>query len=83
MSLIVPGSGGQAFQESVLQRISILANTRKKYGLNFKISVDGGINSDNAQRCWAAGADYLCVGTYLEKAADFPMAVQSLLPQES
>jgi ribulose-phosphate 3-epimerase len=77
---VIPGAGGQEFMESAVQRISILNNTRKKYGLNFKISVDGGINSDTAQKAWAAGADYLVAGNYLAKAADFPLAVQSLLP---
>jgi ribulose-phosphate 3-epimerase len=78
---VTPGAGGQKFMESAVYRISTLANTRKKYGLKFKISVDGGINADNAQKCWAAGADFLMVGTYLASAADFPLAVQSLLPK--
>jgi ribulose-phosphate 3-epimerase len=76
---IKPGYGGQAFDESVLFKISVLANTRKKYGLKFKITVDGGITADTAQACWRAGADFLASGSYLAKSPDFPLAVQSLL----
>lgn len=79
---IKPGASGQKFDDSVLHKISVLANTRKKYGLNFKISVDGGINPDTAQLCWRAGADYLVSASYLAKSSDFPLAVMSLLRQE-
>jgi len=77
---IIPGAGGQEFLPDALRRIAYLAATRKRYNLNFKISVDGGINPETAKQCWAAGADYLAVGSYLANAPDFPMAVQSLLP---
>ncbi len=79
---VKPGAGGQKFDEGALNKISVLANTRKRYGLKFKISVDGGINPETAQMCWAAGADFLASGSYLAHSADFPIAVQSLMPQE-
>lgn len=79
---IKPGYAGQGFDESVLNKISILANTRKRYGLKFKISVDGGINPETAQLCWAAGADLLASGSYLARATDFPLAVQSLMRRD-
>ena len=74
-----PGADGQEFNESCLHKISILAATRKKYGLKYLISVDGGINAETAQKCWDAGADLLVSGSYLARSADFPLAVQSLL----
>lgn len=74
-----PGAAGQEFQTDCLKKISILAATRKKYGLKFTISVDGGINDKTAQMCWAAGADLLVSGSYLAHSPDFPLAVQSLL----
>ncbi|MBN1324750.1 MAG: ribulose-phosphate 3-epimerase [Alphaproteobacteria bacterium] len=77
-----PGSGGQEFDENILKKIFTLANTRKKYGLKFKISVDGGINPETAKACWQAGADFLVSGSYLSKSHDFPNAVQSLIRQE-
>ncbi|MDR1207578.1 MAG: ribulose-phosphate 3-epimerase [Rickettsiales bacterium] len=78
---VVPGAGGQEFLAAALGRIFALNNTRKRYGLGFKISVDGGINPDTAAACWRAGADFLVSGNYLANAPDFAIAVQSLLPQ--
>ena len=76
---VAPGAAGQAFDPGALHKISVLAGTRKKYGLQFTISVDGGINESTAQLCWDAGADLLVSGSYLARAADFPLAVQSLM----
>ena len=76
---VTPGAAGQQFNPATLHKISILAGTRKKYGLKFVISVDGGINDKTAQPCWDAGADLLVSGSYLAKSNDFPLAVQSLL----
>lgn len=76
---VTPGAAGQEFEESCLHKISILNATRKKYGLRYTISVDGGINPETAQKCWEAGADMLVSGSYLAKSNDFPFAVQSLL----
>lgn len=75
---VVPGAAGQPFMESALARIAALANTRRRHGLHFKISVDGGINPEVAKKCWAAGADMLVAGSFLSKANDFPAAVQDL-----
>ncbi|MBR2412707.1 MAG: ribulose-phosphate 3-epimerase [Alphaproteobacteria bacterium] len=74
-----PGAAGQHFEPDALHKISVLAATRKKYGLKYTISVDGGINDKTAQMCWDAGADMLISGSYLAKSHDFPLAVQSLL----
>ena len=79
---VTPGAAGQDFSPACLHKISVLAATRKKYGLNFKISVDGGINDKTAALCWDAGADYLVSGSYLARSSDFPVAVQSLLKKQ-
>lgn len=76
---VTPGAAGQEFNQDVIHKIGVLNATRKKYGLKFTISVDGGINDKTAQLCWAAGADALVSGSYLANSADFPLAVQSLL----
>ena len=76
---VKPGAAGQQFDERVIQKIKILNHTRKKHGLKYLISVDGGINPETAKLCWDAGADLLVSGSYLAKSADFPLAVQSLL----
>ena len=79
---VTPGAAGQSFEPSCVHKISVLAGTRKKYGLKFLISVDGGINEKNAQLCWDAGANLLISGSYLANAPDFPLAVQSLLKKQ-
>lgn len=79
---VSPGAAGQKFDERCLKKISILAATRKKHGLKYLISVDGGINAETAKKCWAAGADLLVSGSYLSNSTDFPLAVQSLLKQK-
>ena len=81
---VTPGAAGQEFMPACLHKISVLAATRKKYGLKFKISVDGGINDKTAQLCWDACADLLVSGSYLARSIDFPIAVQSLMkkPQQ-
>ncbi len=76
---VPPGAAGQEFDDTCLHKISVLAATRKKYGLKYLISVDGGINAETAQKCWTAGADLLVSGSYLARSNDFPLAVQSLL----
>lgn len=76
---VKPGAAGQPFDETVLQKIKQLHYTRKKHGLKYLISVDGGINPETAKLCWEAGADLLVSGSYLAKASDFPLAVQKLL----
>lgn len=76
---VKPGAAGQTFDESVLQKIKKLHYTRKTHGLKYLISVDGGINPQTAKLCWNAGADLVVSGSYLAKAPDFPLAVQSLL----
>jgi ribulose-phosphate 3-epimerase len=77
---VIPGPSGQPFLPDALKKTRALYNTRKKYGLKFKITVDGGINDTNAADCWAAGADWITSGSYLAHAPDFALAVQSLLP---
>ena len=76
---VKPGAAGQEFDTRVLQKIKMLDYTRKKHGLKYLISVDGGINPETAKLCWNAGANLLVSGSYLAKSPDFPLAVQSLL----
>lgn len=76
---VVPGASGQCFIDTSLSRITALYNTRRRHGLNFKISVDGGINPETAKKCWAAGADLLVAGSFLASAPDFAGAVQELI----
>ena len=58
MSIAKIGEHGQPFDERVIPKIRAL----KEQHLNVKISVDGGINSQNAKQILEAGADVLVVG---------------------
>ena len=78
---VPPGAAGQEFIPDTTKKIRIFANTRDKYGFNYKISVDGGINDKTAPLCWEAGADELISGSFLRAAPDFPDAVLKLLPK--
>ena len=76
---VAPGKAGQTFDMDILQKIKALDYTRKKHGLKYIISVDGGINPETAKLCWNAGANLLVSGSYLKNAPDFRLAVQTLL----
>jgi ribulose-phosphate 3-epimerase len=68
-----PGFGGQKFIPEVLPKI-------KKLRRIFKgdISVDGGINAENARSIIEAGANILAAGTYIFKAKDTGDAIRRL-----
>jgi ribulose-phosphate 3-epimerase len=77
---VQPGFGGQAFDERGLEKIAALADLRRRDGLAYEISVDGGVNAETAARCLDAGADILVSGSYLFKAPERAAAVRSLRP---
>lgn len=77
---VQPGFGGQVFDPRGLDKIATLAELRRRAGLAYEISVDGGVNAETAASCLAAGADILVSGSYLFKAADRATAVRSLRP---
>jgi ribulose-phosphate 3-epimerase len=77
---VQPGFGGQEFDPRGLEKIAALAERRRRDGLAFEISVDGGVNAETASRCLAAGADILVSGSYLFRAMDRAAAVWSLRP---
>ena len=66
---IVPGFSGQAFEESQLEKIK---KAKEMIGeRDILIEVDGGINSDNAQKVSQAGADILVATTAIYKSEDY------------
>ncbi|MCL2719992.1 MAG: ribulose-phosphate 3-epimerase [Treponema sp.] len=58
-----PGFGGQALIPECLKKVEKLKEIREKAGLNFRISVDGGINEQTAEQAKKAGADTLVIGS--------------------
>ena len=60
-----PGFGGQAFIEHTYQKVSDLKTLIKSKKAHTKIEIDGGVNSQNAPKLIAAGADVLVAGSFV------------------
>jgi len=73
-----PGYGGQALIPKCLEKIEKLVKMREEARLNFKISVDGGINEQNAEIVKKAGADILVIGSAFFAHADKPGLIKQL-----
>jgi len=65
-----PGFGGQELIPECLEKVRFLADERQKQGLNYLISVDGGIREQNASALVAAGVDILVTGSAFFTAPD-------------
>jgi len=65
-----PGFGGQELIPECLEKVKKLARMRKDAGLNFMISVDGGINETTAEKATEAGADVLVIGSAFFNSSD-------------
>jgi ribulose-phosphate 3-epimerase len=76
--LVNPGFGGQELIPECLEKVRFLAGERKKRGLGYLISVDGGINENTAESAIAAGADVLVVGSAFFTASGKAALVQKL-----
>ena len=58
-----PGFGGQKLIPSCVKKISELVEIRGELGLDFKISVDGGVNAETLATVADAGADIIVSGS--------------------
>jgi len=65
-----PGFGGQRFIEATHRKISELRRWARERGLALPIEVDGGINTENAGRLIADGADILVMGAAIFQSPD-------------
>lgn len=65
-----PGFGGQQFIENTYRKINKLNSLREKFGYNFKIEVDGGVNLKNAPLLVQEGVDMLVAGSFVFNSAD-------------
>ena len=73
---VQPGFGGQSFREEGIPKIDFLSKYAKENGLNYDISVDGGINRETGKRCADAGATVLAAGSYLFKMDDMAPEIE-------
>lgn len=58
-----PGFGGQKFIENTYERISRLKEMIEKKNPYCLIEIDGGVNTQNAERLYECGADVLVAGS--------------------
>jgi ribulose-phosphate 3-epimerase len=71
-----PGFSGQAFLPSALDKIR---RVREIFGpRSIRVGVDGGVNSTNAARCVAAGADVLIAASAIFGRPDYAAAIRDL-----
>lgn len=73
-----PGFGGQKFIENTYQKITELAELKKLTGSDALIEIDGGVNSGNAARLIACGANVLVAGNFVFSASNPVQTIQDL-----
>jgi len=73
---VKPGAGGQAFQNTSLDKIKAVREEADRLNIVLDIEVDGGINEVTAPLVFAAGANIAVVGTYLLNSGDMEQAVK-------
>ena len=73
-----PGFGGQQLIGECLEKVRFLAEERRRRGLDFLLSVDGGIHRETAAAAVSAGADVLVAGSSFFSAPDKAELVQLL-----
>jgi ribulose-phosphate 3-epimerase len=73
-----PGFGGQELILECLEKVNKLAKMREKSGLNFRISVDGGINEKTAEKAKESGADVLVIGSAFFANSDKKSLIKGL-----
>ena len=64
---VYPGYGGQMFIDASYERIRKIAEEASRMNPSLILSVDGGVNMDNAPLLVGAGANYLVAGTSIFK----------------
>ncbi|MBN2293148.1 MAG: ribulose-phosphate 3-epimerase [Pirellulales bacterium] len=73
---VMPGFGGQEFDEVALDKLRRLDELA---GERLLLSVDGGVNHDTIGRCTTAGAKILVAGTALFGADDYSQRLEELI----
>jgi ribulose-phosphate 3-epimerase len=73
-----PGFGGQKFIPESLDKLRRLRKMIDERGVNARIEIDGGIDSDNIAEVAAAGAEIIVSGSAIFGAADPGLALREL-----
>ena len=72
---VEPGFGGQAFNESVLEKFPRL---REMFGPQTLLQIDGGINMNTAATAAAAGVDLFVAGSAIFRTENYDEAMKQL-----
>lgn len=72
---VMPGFGGQAFDEVALDK---LRDIRSKVSDDVLLEVDGGVNADTIAACGEAGAQLLVVGSAIFRESDYQQSIDQL-----
>jgi ribulose-phosphate 3-epimerase len=75
---VEPGYGGQDFMLSSLYKVKLLKEEIEKRHLKTIISIDGGINSSNANLCVQSGCNMLVSGSYVVASSDYQASINTL-----
>lgn len=75
---VFAGYGGQKFIPETMERLRQLKAEVDRQGANCLIEIDGGVNAQNAQMLYEAGADVLVAGSAVFKAADPKQMIRAI-----
>ena len=73
-----PGFGGQTFIDTTYEKTRELREMWPSNGTGRWIEIDGGVNADNADKLFEAGADVLVAGSSTFRAKDPAGAIQRM-----
>ncbi len=76
-----PGFGGQSLIPQCVEKVRQVAAMRRQRNARFRISVDGGVNRENAEQLRTAGVDVMVSGSSFFKSAEPAFEVQKLQGQ--
>jgi ribulose-phosphate 3-epimerase len=75
---VYAGLPAQKFIPETLSKVEELVKLRQKRNLNFKIEIDGGINTETARLSYRSGVDILVSGSYIFKSDNYKETINLL-----
>ncbi len=76
---VEPGFGGQKFMADMMPKVCQLREYADRNGLDYEISIDGGVSTENAKLCVDSGANVLVAGSSVLGKSDIKKAAEDLL----
>jgi len=73
-----PGFGGQTFMSEQMNKITEIRNKAEELDHHIEISVDGGVNKNNAGELVQRGVNILVVGSAIYKSDNYEKAVKEI-----